>query len=172
MKTRFVFLFLLVLMVLNGPVYAGNPALAQTSNVPTGERVANYFQALMTSAGEMVNAREDGDIFAPKKPFHLAFDYDPERQVIDVYIVGAYEKAEEIKPIFDLVQKLIFRLNNKVQKFYGVTLKPEDLSMDFINVNSGKVVMKLADGKYVDKTTEDISFTSTIVVPAPTVLTH
>jgi len=161
-KSQIVFLFLLILMAVNGFAYAGNAALAQVSNVPMGERVVNYLQALMTSAGEMVNAREGGDIFAPKKPFHLAFDYDSEHQIIDVYIVGEYEKSEEIKPIFDLTQKLIFRLNDKIQKFYGVTLKPEDLSMDFVNVNSGKVLMKLVNGQYVDRTVGESILTPTI----------
>jgi hypothetical protein len=168
-KAQIVFLFLAILMVVNGVVYASNPALAQISNVPTGERVVNYLQALMTSAGEMVNARTSGDIFAPKKPFHLAFDYDSEHQVIDVYIVGEYEKSEEIKPIFDLTQKLIFRLNDKIQKFYGVTLKPEDLSMDFVNVNSGKVLMKLVNGQYIDKTVGESASTPTI---SPTTTKH
>jgi len=162
MKFQMWFLFLVILMFLNGLVYAGNAALSQASTVPTGERIANYLQAVMFSAGEMVTARSPGDIFSPKEPFHLAFNYDPEAPAIDVYITGKLEKAEDIKPIFELTQKLILRLNNKVQKFYGVTLKAEDLSMDYLNVERGKVIMKFVNGQYVDKT-------STETVPTPTI---
>lgn len=162
MKFQMWFLFLAILMVLNGLVYAGNVALSQASTVPTGERIANYLQAVMFSAGEVVTARSPGDIFSPKEPFHLAFNYDPEARVIDVYITGKLEKAEDIKPVFDLTQKLVLRLNDKIQKFYRVTLKVEDLSMDYLNVERGKVIMKFMNGQYVDKT-------STRVVSTPTI---
>ncbi|HXL73748.1 MAG TPA: hypothetical protein VN963_09000 [bacterium] len=155
-------MFLPVLIVLNGVVHAGNAALSQSSTVPAGERIANYLQAVMSSAGEVVTARSPGDIFSPKDPFQLAFNYDPEAQVIDVYITGKLEKAEDIKPIFDLTQKLVLRLNDKIQKFYGVTLQVEDLSVDYLNVDSGKVIMKLVNGQFVDKTSSEAVSTPTI----------
>jgi len=126
--------------------------LSQAAVVPTGERIANYLQEVMSSACEVVTARSPGDIFSPKEPFRLAFNYDPEAQVIDVYVTGKLEKAEDIKTIFDFSQKLVLSLNDKVQKFYGVTLKATDLSMDYLNVTNGKVMMKLVNGKYTDKT--------------------
>lgn len=162
MKYQIRVLFLVVLMVLGDTVYAGNAALSQALTVPTGERIANYLQAVMFSAGEVVTARSPGDIFSPKEPFHLAFNYDPESQVIDVYITGKLEKAEDIKPIFDLTQKLILRLNDKIQKFYGVNLKVEDLSMDYLNVERGKIIMKFLNGQYVDKTSTETVLTPTI----------
>jgi hypothetical protein len=151
----------LLLTLLTASAQAGNPALSQTSAVPAGERVANYLQALMTSAGEMVTAKSAGDIFSPKDTFHLSFNYDPEAQVIDVYLTGKLEKAEDIKPIFDLTQKLILRLSDKIQKYYGVTLKAEALSMDYLNLNSGKVILKLVNGQYMDRTTPE-----TVAAPA------
>ena len=154
--------FLFVFIWGSGFAYAGDTALSQAAAVPAGERVANYLQAIMFSAGEVVTARSSGDIFSPIEPFRVAFNYDPEAQVIDVYITGRLEKAEEIKPVMELTQKLIFRLNDKIQKFYGVTLKPEDLSIDYLNVNSGKVVVKLVDGKYTDKTTQEMVSTPTV----------
>ena len=156
------FIFLTGLIFLSRAVYAGDAALAQASTVPAGERIANYLQAVMSSAGEVITARSPGDMFSPKEPFHLAFNYDPESQVIDVYITGKLEKSEEIKPIFDLTQQLILRLNGKILKFYGVTLKAEDFSMDYLNLNSGKVIMKLADGHYIDKTGHETDSTPTI----------
>lgn len=150
------------LMVFGDSVYAGNVALSQFSTVPAGERIANYLQAVMFSAGEVVTARSPGDIFSPKEPFRLAFNYDPEAQVIDVYITGKLEKTEDVKPIFDLTQKLILRLNDKIQKFYGVTLKAEDLSMDYLNVERGKVIMKFLNGRYVDKTSTEAAPTPMI----------
>src|ERR1700677_4684261 len=109
------FIFLTVLMLLSGFVYAGNVALSQTSTIPVGERIANYLQGVMSSAGEVVTARSPGDMFSPKDPFHLAFNYDPEAQEIDVYITGKLEKSEDIKPIFELTQQLVLRLNGKIQ---------------------------------------------------------
>lgn len=162
MKYRIRVLFLAVLIVLGDSVYAGNTALSQAVTVPTGERIANYLQAVMFSAGEVVTARSPGDVFSPKEPFHLAFNYDPEAQMIDVYVTGKLEKTEEIKPIFDLTQKLILHLNDKIQKFYGVTLNAKDLSMDYLNVEKGKVIMKLVNGQYVDKTLAEAVSTPTI----------
>jgi len=156
------FIFLTVLIFLSRSVYAGDAALARASTVPAGERIANYLQAVMSSAGEVITARSPGDMFSPKDPFYLAFNYDPEAQEIDVYITGKLEKSEEIKPIFELTQQLILRLNGKIQKFYGVTLKAEDFSMDYLNLNSGKVVMKLVDGHYIDKTGPETESTPTI----------
>jgi hypothetical protein len=156
------FIFLTGLIFLSRSGYAGNAALAQASTVPAGERIANYLQAVMSSAGEVITARSPGDMFSQKDPFHLAFNYDPESQEIDVYITGKLEKSEEIKPIFELTQQLILRLNGKIQKFYGVTLKAEDFSMDYLNLNSGKVAMKLVDGHYIDKTGPETDSTPTI----------
>jgi hypothetical protein len=136
----------------NGLAYAGNSALSQTSAVPAGERVANYLQAVMSTAGELVTAQSPGDMFSPKEPFHFAFDYDPERQVIDVYIIGKLENADDVKGILESAQKLVFRLNDKLQKNFSVTLKPEDLSMDYLNNKSGKVIVKFVNGEYIDKT--------------------
>ncbi|SRR5665213_74558 len=162
MKYQIRVLLLAALMVLRGSVYAGNAALSQASAVPTGERIANYLQAVMFSAGEVVTARSPGDIFSPKEPFHLAFNYDPEAQMIDVYITGKLEKAEDIKTIFDLTQKLILRLNDKIKKFYGVNLRVEDLSVDYLNVERGKVIMKFFNGQYIDKTSTEAVLTPTI----------
>jgi hypothetical protein len=162
MKYQIRVLFVVILTVLRGSVYAESAVLSQASTVPAGERIANYLQAVMFSAGEVVTARSPGDIFSPKEPFHLAFNYDPEAQMIDVYITGKLEKAEDIKPIFDLTQKLILRLNDKVQKFYGVTLKVEDFSMDYLNVERDKVIMKFLNGQYIDKTSTEAISTPTI----------
>jgi hypothetical protein len=158
-------LWLVVLFIgFNGLAYAGNSALSQTSPVPTGERVANYLQAVMSTAGELVTAQSPGDMFSPKEPFHFAFDYDQERQVIDVYIVGKLENADDVKGIMESAQKLVFRLNDKLQKNFGVTLKPEDLSMDYLNNRTGKVIVKFTNDQYIDKTvavTPTISATKT-----------
>ena len=155
-------ILLTLLMFLTGVLYAGNDALSQTSAVPTGERIANYLQGVMTSVGEMVNAKNPGDIFSPKEPFYLSFDYDPEHQVIDVYITGKLENPQDIQPVIELTQKLVLRLNPKLQKYYGVTLKSEDLSMDYLNVNNGKVLVKWVNGQFVDKTKNIIILTPTV----------
>ncbi len=141
-----------ILCLLSGSVlYAGNVALSEKSMVPVGERIANYLQAVMVPAGAAVDAKNPGDVFNPRDPYRLSFNYDPEGQVIDVYLTGGSDNIDEIKNRFVLTQELILKLNRKIEKYYGVTLKAEDLSMDYLNVKTGKIMLKWVDGQYIDK---------------------
>ena len=147
MKTALFILFFLSSSVL----YAGNVALSEKTSVPVGERIANYLQAVIFSASQIVGDRSGGDMFSGHEDQRFSFNYDPEQQVIDVYVVGNLESVSDIEKRLDFTQKLILGLNQKIKKYYGVELGVNDLEIDYFNRKYGQEVVKYKDGKYIDK---------------------
>lgn len=144
------FFILGMLVLLNRSVWAGNVALSQTQAVPAGERIANYLQAVVQSEGDIINFKDKGDVFSGHLPHRFAFNYDPDQQVIDGYVIGDLDQVKDIERMLDLTRKLVLSLNKKIQKYYGVTLKDDDLTLDYFNVKLGQEVVKYANGQYID----------------------
>jgi hypothetical protein len=150
--------------MLSGLAYAGNAALSQALSVPAGERIANYLQTVMSPVGEVVTAWSPGDVFSPKDPFHLAFNYNPETRVINIYLTGKLEKSEDIKPIFDLTQKLILRLNGKIQKIWS-HFKSRGPVDGLFKCEQRQGYSRI-DGKFLDKSGPETALTPATSVDA------
>jgi hypothetical protein len=151
----------LALLFLSSSAYAGNAKLAERSSVPTGERIANYLQAVVSSASELVNAQNQGDLFGGHTPDRFSFNYDPDNQVVDVDVVGGLETYADARKMLELTQKLVFSLNRKIEKYYGVTLTTDDLTMVYFNAKTGSSVAKYEKGQYIDKLKEQPYLTPT-----------
>jgi len=141
----------LSLWLLGSAAQAGEAALSETTAVPKGERIANYLQSVITSAGQLVNAKNPGDIFSPKTPQSFSINYDPAEQVIDVDVLGDLDNFQTAQKMLDLTQQLVLSLNKKIEKYYGVTLTGKDLAMVYINAKAGALIAKYSNGKYEDE---------------------
>ncbi len=147
---RSFFIIGLMFLLVTSPIWAGNASLSQTQAVPAGERVANYLQAVVQSEGDIINFRNKGDVFSGHAPHRFSFNYDPDQQVIDGYVIGDLDDVSDIEKMLDLTRKIVLSLNKKIQKYYGVKLEDNDLVLDYFNVKIGQEVVKYTNGQYID----------------------
>jgi hypothetical protein len=155
--------FIFVFLFFSSTAYAGNAKLSERALMPRGERIANYLQSVVSSASELVNAKNQGDIFGGHTPDRFSFNYDPDEQVIDVDVLGGLESYDSAQKMLELTQKLIFSLNRKIEKYYGVTLTTDDLAMVYFNTMTGSSIAKFENGQYIDKLKD-----RTLLSPTPT----
>jgi len=132
-----------------GVVWAGNDGLAVTQTVPAGERVANYLQNYLGTIYTVVEAKSSGGLFDGPQTYRVVVGYDPDQKNLDVTLVGAQQDPKVIEHMMDVMRGIALRLNPKLQKNFGVTLRDGDLSMDYLYAKTGHVMERYREGKYL-----------------------
>jgi hypothetical protein len=130
-------------------VFAGNDQLSQSQTITTGERVAYYLQSQMIIASGIQETKDSGDLLNPGDVLRVAVTYEPARKVIELSAVGNRKDVEKAQERLEALQKVILKLNKKIQGNFGVTLALEDLSMDYLDAKTGKIILKFRDGKFL-----------------------
>jgi hypothetical protein len=139
------------ILFLAGRAEAGNGALAQLQAVPAGERVANYLQSLMSLTSQILAARNQGgiDLFNERDAYRVSITYNPDLMVVEASIVGTHDDPKATRDSIELTKGLILGFNKRLQKNFGVTLTEEDLSVDYLNAKTGKILLRYHGGKYL-----------------------
>jgi hypothetical protein len=130
--------------------WAGNEGLALPQQVPAGERVANYLQAYWAKIGALVEAKTGGDILGGFQTYKVVVDYDPEKKVLEVSLVGMSRDKKIAQQMLEAVKQIILKLNPKIEKRFGVTLQEGDLSMEYLYAKSGETLLRYQDGHFVE----------------------
>src|ERR1035441_8641173 len=85
-RVKAIFLVLGMTLLTVGFADGGNDALAQPQTVTAGERVAQYLQSLMISAGAILEARKPGDLLNSPEVYRVGVVYEPVEKVIDLSV--------------------------------------------------------------------------------------
>jgi hypothetical protein len=143
--------FILVMAFLAGTAaaHAGNDALSQPSPAPLGERVAIYLQMMMSI---------DSAIWEQSHPIgmdyrevvHMAVNYEPAEKLIGVSVVGTQDDLKYVQALLAKIQKALLSFNKKINNDYGVELSEQDFSLAYLNVKTGRIIMRLKGGQPVD----------------------
>ena len=131
-----------------GPAWAGNDLLSKPQPVTAGERVANYLQSLMISAGAILEAKNPGDLLNAPEFYRVGVTYNPEEKVLEIAVVGNQGDPKTVRQKLELTQKIILSFNKRLQRIYGVTLAENDFWMDYLDAKSGQILLKYRDGQY------------------------
>jgi len=140
----------LVLVLTQTPVFSQNAGLAKTGSVPAGERVAHYLQIYFEKIGTVVETKSSGGLFGGSKTYRVLVLYDPDRQGLEVTVIGGEDSRAVGQSMLDAARGIILKLNPRLQKYFEVTLQETDLSMDYLCAKNGQVLVRYRDGKYKD----------------------
>lgn len=158
---------LLILAAALEPARAGNDLLSQPQTVTTGERVANYLQSLMISAGAILEAKNPGDLLNAPEFYRVGVTYNPEEKVLEIAVVSNQDDPKTAKQKLEMTQKVILSFNKRLQGIYGVTLAENDLWMDYLDAKSGKILLKYRDGKYSEPPSSEATPTASVGLSSP-----
>lgn len=131
-----------------GAVRAGNDGLVATQPVPAGERVASYLQAYLTKICAVLETRNSG-LIEGFQTYQVVVTYDPDLKDLDLTMVGTQQDLKVIEHMMDVIRGIVLKLNPKLQKNFGVTLRDGDLSMDYLFAKTGQIMDRYRDGKYL-----------------------
>ena len=148
MKAIFLVLGMTLLTV--GFADGGNDALAQPQTVTAGERVAQYLQSLMISAGAILEARKPGDLLNSPEVYRVGVVYEPVEKVIDLSVVGSQGDPQSARRMLELTRGLVLSFNKKLEKNFGVTLRDDDIIMDYLDAKTSRIILKFRDGHFLD----------------------
>ncbi len=129
--------------------YAGNDALSQPSPAPLGERVAVYLQMMM-SVDSVIWEQSHPAGMDYREAVHMAVNYEPAEQLIGVSVVGTQDDLKYVQALLGKIQKALLSFNKKIKNDYGVELSEQDFSFAYLNVKTGRIVMRLKSGQGVD----------------------
>src|SRR5271154_4145305 len=146
MKTRWI--FILFFLLFTGFAHAGNDSLAQTQAVPTGERVANYLQTMLTTVGQLLSIKHPPGLFDNGDIFRTTVLYDSENKLIEVSLIGTKNNLDIIKALLEFTKNEIMSFNKKLHENFGTTLAETDLEMSYLNVLSNKTLLRYKNGQY------------------------
>ncbi len=130
-------------------VWAGNGDLAKTREIPAGESVAYYLQACLTTFGTILEAKNSGGLFDGGQTCRVVAVYNPDRQGIDVTVIGTQGDPKTSQTVLENFLKVILKLNPNLKKNFGVTLQESDLSMDYLYAKNGQVLMRYREGQFL-----------------------
>ncbi len=137
-------LLAVVLFAFVSSARAGNDALSQASSAPLGERVANYLQTMMmvkTAIWEQ-NRPVDMDY---REEIHMAVSYEPSEKLIGVSVIGVQDDSNYVKSLLERIRKTMLSFDKKLKNDYGVELTESDFSLAYLNVRSGKIILRLKE---------------------------
>jgi len=139
-----------VLLFGSGVTYAQNDALSQPSTPTLGERVAIYLQNMMTikTAIWEVNHPTDMDY---REEVHLAVTYEPSEKLIGVSVIGNQGDSKYVQALLEKIQRTLLSMGKKINHDYGIELKENDLSLAYLNTKTGKIVLRLKEGKVISE---------------------
>lgn len=143
-------ILLVPLLALASRGFSGNDQLGEAQTITTGERVAYYLQSQMILASGIQETKDSGDLLNPGDVLRVAVTYEPTRKVIEISVVGNRKDVEKAQERLEALQKVILKLNKKIQVNFGVTLALGDISMDYLDAKTGKIVLRCRDGKFLD----------------------
>jgi hypothetical protein len=144
-------IILAIVLIASGSTaaYAGNDALAQASPAPLGERVANYLQTMMTVKTAIWEQNHPADMDY-REEIHLAVSYEPSEELIGVSVIGSQNDPRYVQALLAKIQKTMLSFGKKIKNDYGAGLTEGDFSLAYLNVKTGKIILRLKEGKVVE----------------------
>jgi len=135
--------------LVTAPSWAANDALAQAQSVPTGERVANYLQTMLTAVGQLLIIKHPpGMISDSNNTYRATVLYDPDRKVIQISLIGTQTDPKTLKALLEFTKDEVLSLNKTIQKDFGATLGDTDIDISYLNVAMNKTLLSYKDGRY------------------------
>ncbi len=132
-----------------GVACAGNDALSHSSPAPLGERLALYLQGMMTIESAIWEQNHPAGMDY-REGVHMAVNYEPAEKLIGVSVVGTQDDLKYVQGLLEKVQKALLSFNKKIENDYGVELSEQDFSFAYLNVKTGRIMMRLKSGQGVD----------------------
>ena len=129
--------------------HAGNDALAQPSSVPLGERVAHYLQNMMMIETAIWEQNHPADLDY-REEIHLAISYEQTEKLIGVSVIGVQDDPKYVQRLLEKIQKTMLSFSKKIKSDYDLDLTIADLSLAYLNVKTGKIILRLRGGELVD----------------------
>ncbi len=127
---------------------AGNDLLAQASATPLGERISLYLQNMMLVKSAIWAQYHPAEMDY-REDLRLAVTYEPGEKLIGVSVIGIQEDPVYAQAWLGKIQKTLLSFGKKIKEDYGVDLTEGDFSLAYLNVRTGKIVLRMKEGQSV-----------------------
>ena len=141
------------LCLMTGLAWAGNDALSSKGQISKGERVSAYLQTMLTIKSQILDINRPDKTtvgFDYQEPIRLAVTFEPVPKTIEVSMVGTMEDSKNVQGLIGYVKKTILGYNKRLKDDFDVFLDEKDISIGYLNVKNGKIVVQFKDGKFAN----------------------
>lgn len=66
-------------------------------------------------------------------------------------MIGNQDDSKYVQALLEKIQRTLLSMGKKINHDYGIELKENDLSLAYLNTKTGKIVLRLKEGKVISE---------------------